>query len=210
MEAHGGIEKLKMVKNVVSDAQVTINTPMGQMDSKVVLYQIYPNKMRQDISTTQGEFSIIFDGKAASTVSAMGAQSMPPEMTTSLKDALFKDTIPLLINLTENGTAAQYTGTEDVLGKPTTVLLVKQPSGEMVKVYISEETYYVIKLAFRETEQGVTMDKEIIYSDFREVGGVKIAHHVIQNVDGELYTESRISSVKLNTELDESLLQVPE
>ena len=210
VDAYGGIEKLKMVKNVVSDAQVTINTPMGQMDSKVVLYQIYPNKMRQDISTTQGEASIIFDGKTAFAVSSVGVQPIPPEMTNSLKNALFRDTIPLLINLTQNGTAAQYMGTEDVLGKPAAVLLVKQPSGEMVKVYISEETHYVIKLAFRETEQGVTMDKETIYSDFREVGGVKIAHHVIQNVDGELYTENRVSNVKLNTELDESLFRVPE
>ena len=143
-------------------------------------------------------------------MSPVGVQPIPPEMTNSLKNALFRDTIPLLINLTQDSTAAQYMGTEDVLGKPAAVLLVKQPSGEMVKVYISEETHYVIKLAFRETEQGVTMDKETIYSDFREVGGVKIAHHVIQNVDGELYTENRVSSVKLNTELDESLFQVPE
>ena len=210
VEAHGGIEKLKAVKNVVADTQTTANTPMGPMDLKVILYQVYPDKLRSDISTPQGQMSIVFDGEAAFAMSPMGVQPLLPEMTTSLKDATFRDTIPLLIHLTQNDVPIQYVGTEEVLGKPTSVLLVKQPSGEMVKVFVSEETNYIVKLAFRETEQGVTLDKETILSDFREVNGVKFAHHVVQNVNGELYTENRVNSVKLNTELDESLFQVPE
>lgn len=209
VEAHGGIEKLKAVKNIVSDAETTVNTPMGPMDLKVVLYLVYPDKMRQDISTPQGKMNIVFDGEAAFALSSMGTQPLPPEMNISLKDAAFRDTIPLLTNLIQNDIPVQYAGTEEVLGKPASVLLVKQPSGEMVKVFISEETHYVVKLAFRETEQGVTLDKETIYSDFREVEGVKFAYHVVQNINGELYTENRVNSVKLNTELDESLFEVP-
>ena len=210
VEAYGGIEKLKAVKNVVADMQTTTHTPMGQMDLKVVLYQVYPGKMRQNIVTPQGEVSIVFDGEAAFALSPMGAQPLPPEMTTSLTNAAFRDTVPLLIHLTQNDVPVQYTGTEELDGKPTDVLLVKQPSGEMVKVFISEETHYVVKLAFRETEQGATLDKETLFSDFREVEGVKFAFHVVQNVNGELYTDNRVKSVKLNTEFDESLFQVPE
>jgi predicted Zn-dependent peptidase/outer membrane lipoprotein-sorting protein len=210
VEAHGGIEKLKAVKSVVADMQTAVHTPMGQMDTKVVLYQVYPGKMRQNIVTPQGEISILFDGKAAYAVSAMGVQPLPPEMTTSLNDAIFRDTVPLLIHLTQDGSPVQYSGTEEVDGKPAAVLLVKQPSGEMVKVFISEETHYVIKLAFRETEQGATMDKETMFSDFRDVEGVKLAFHVVQNVNGQLYTDNRIKSAKLNTELEESLFEVPE
>ena len=208
--AHGGIEKLQAVKNVVSDTQTTANTPMGAMDLKVVLYQVYPDKMRQDINTPQGEMSIVFDGKAVYVISAMGVQPLPPEMTTSLKNAVFRDTVPLLVHLTQNDVPVQYAGTEEVDGKPAAVLLVKQPSGEMVKVFISEETHYVIKVAFRETEQGATMDKETLFSDFRDVEGVKFAFHVVQNVNGELYTNNRTNSIKLNTELEESLFEVPE
>ncbi len=210
VEAHGGIEKLKAVKNVVADSQTTRHTPMGQMDLKVVIYQVYPGKMRQNIGTPQGEVSIVFDGKAGYAISAMGVQPLPPEMTTSLNDAIFRDTVPLLVHLTENDIPVQYAGTEEVDGKPAAVLLVKQPSGEMVKVFISEETHYVVKLAFRETEQGATYDKETMFSDFRDVDGVKFAFRVVQNVNGELYTDNRIKSVKLNTEFEESLFEVPE
>ncbi len=210
VEAHGGIDKLKAVKNVVADTQATMHTPMGQMDLKVVLYQVYPGKMRQNIVTPQGEISIVFDGEAAFIMSAAGTQPLPPEMTTSLIDAAFRDTVPLLVHLTQNDVPVQYVGTEEVDGKSASVLLVKQPSGEMVKVFISEETHYVIKLAFRETEQGATLDKETFFSDFREVEGVQFAFHVVQNVNGELYTDNRVSNIKLNTELDDSLFEVPE
>ena len=210
VEAHGGIEKLKAVKNVVVDMQTTTHTPMGPMDLKVALYQVYPEKMRQNIVTPQGEISIVFDGEAAFVMSVAGTQPLPPEMTTSLTDAAFRDTVPLLVHLSQNDVPVQYAGTEEVDGKPASALLVKQPSGEMVKIFISEETHYVIKLAFRETEQGATMDKETFFSDFREVEGVQFAFHVMQNVNGELYTDNRVKSVKLNTELDESLFEVPE
>ena len=210
VEAHGGIERLKAVKNVVADSQTTRHTPMGQMDLKVVLYQVYPGKMRQNIVAPQGEMNIVFDGEAAFAITPMGTQPLPPEMVTSLKNAIFRDTVPLLVHLTENDVPIQYAGTEEVNGKPTSVLLVKQPSGEMVKVFISEDTHYVVKLAFSETEQGVTMDIETMFSDFRDVEGIKFAFHVVQNVNGELYTDNRFNSVKLNTELDESLFKVPE
>ena len=210
VEAHGGLEKLNAVKNVVADSQTIRYTPMGQMDLKVVLYQVYPDKMRQNIVTPQGEISIVFDGEAAFAMSPTGTQPLPPEMVTSLKNAIFRDTVPLLVHLTENDVPIQYAGTGEVDGKPTSVLLVKQPSGEMVKVFISEDTHYVVKLAFRETEQGVTMDIETMFSDFRDVEGVKFAFHVVQNINGEPYTESRINSVKLNAELDDSLFEVPE
>ncbi len=210
VEAHGGLEKLNAVKNVVADSQTIRYTPMGQMDLKVVLYQVYPDKMRQNIVTPQGEISIVFDGEAAFAMSPTGTQPLPPEMVTSLKNAIFRDTVPLLVHLTENDVPIQYAGTGEVDGKPTSVLLVKQPSGEMVKVFISEDTHYVVKLAFRETEQGVTMDIETMFSDFRDVEGVKFAFHVVQNVNGELYTDNRFNSVKLNAELDDSLFEVPE
>ena len=210
VEAHGGLEKLKAVKNVVSDMQTTANSPAGPMQLKIVLYQVYPDKLRQNISTPQGDMSIMFDGKAAFLMSAMGAQPLPPEMTTSLKDATFRDTIPLLVHLIENDVPVQYAGTEELNGEPADILLVKQPSGGMVKVFISPETHYVLKYTFRETEQGVTMDKETIFSDYRDVDGVKIAYHVVQNVNGELYTENRVNSVKLNTEIDAALFEKPE
>ncbi len=208
VEAHGGLENLNAVKNAVSESNSTINTPAGSANFQVNFYHLYPDKLRQDVITPQGKMSYVFDGEAAYMVSPMGTQPLPPEISNSFNDSVFRETIPLLINLTQNDIPVQYTGTEEVLGKPADGLLVKQPSGEMLKILISAETHLVVKYVFRETEQGVTLNKEAIFSDYRDVDGVKIPYHYVQNVDGKPYIESRFNSTKLNTELDESIFDI--
>ena len=207
--AHGGLEKLQAVKNIVIEARATANSPMGPMNIDLKSYLVYPDKIRQDVKVPQGEMSYAFDGTSGFALTPMGVQPLPPEMTTALKNGISRKTFWLLVNLMQNGDSVQYAGTEAVMGKPAAVVLATQPSGEVLKVFISEETGYIVKLDFRETEQGVTVNKETFLDDYRDVEGIQIPYHVVQNVEGEQFTETRISSVTLNAELDESLFQEP-
>ena len=209
VNAQGGLEKLKAIKNIVVEGRATANSPMGQMNLDVTGYQVYPDKVRHDIKMPQGEMSYAFDGTSGFALTPMGPQPLPPEMIASLKDGMLREPIWLLVHLTENDNLIQYAGTEEVMGKSAAIVLVPQPSGEVLKVFISEETHYIVKMGFRETEQGVVVNKETFLGDYRDVDGVKVPHHIQQNVEGELFTETRLSSVMLNAELDDSLFQEP-
>ena len=207
VEAHGGLEKLQTVKNIVMEARATANSPMGQMQMEGKSYYVYPDKFRQDVKLPQGEMGYVFDGTSGFAMTPMGVQPLPPDMLNAFKDGVFRETIWLLTNLTQNDIPVQYAGMEDVQGKSAHVLLVPQPSGEVLKFFVSEETHLIVKFAFRETAQGVTANRETFIDDYRDVEGIKVAHHIVQNVDGELFTESWISGVTLNAELEESLFQ---
>ena len=209
VNAQGGLEKLKAVKNIVVEGRATANSPMGQMNLDVTGYQVFPDKVRQDIKMPQGEMSYAFDGTSGFALTPMGPQPLPPEMIASLKDGMLREPIWLLVHLTENSNLIQYAGTEEVMGKSAAIVLVPQPSGEVLSIFISEETHYIVKMGFRETEQGVVVNKETFLGDYRDVDGVKVPHHIQQNVEGELFTETRLSSVMLNVELDDSLFQEP-
>jgi hypothetical protein len=208
VDAYGGLEKLQAVKNIVAEGRATANSPMGPMNLDIKEYKVYPDTMRQDIKMPQGEMSYAFDGTSGFALTPMGAQPLPPEMTVALKDDMFREPIWLLANLIQD-TSIQYTGTEEVMGKSTAIVLAKQPSGKMLSIFISEETHYIVKMSFRESEQGVVVNKETLLGDYRDVDGVKIPHHIQQNVEGELFTETRLNSVMLNAELDDSLFQEP-
>lgn len=210
VDAYGGLEKLQAVKNIVTEARASANSPMGPMEMGVKQYQVYPDKLRQDLKMPQGEMSVAFNGTSGFAMTPMGPQPLPPEMTASMKDGIFREPIWLLVSLAQDGSSIQYAGTEEVMGKPTAIVLVPQPSGEILRVFISEETHYIVKMAFRETEQGVVLNKETLLDDYRDVDGVQMPHHIQQHVEGELYTETRISSVTLNAELDASLFQEPQ
>ena len=210
VEAHGGLEKLQAVKNIVSEASVLANSPMGQMQAKAKSYYLYPDKLRQDLKLPQMDISQIYDGSAAFVVTPMGIQPLPPEAVNAFKNIISREPIWLLTRLLKNDIQVQYAGSEDVQDKPAHILLVPEPSGEVLRLFISEETHYIVKLASREAVQGIVANQETFLGDYREVDGVKIAHHVLQNVDGQLASEISVTDVILNAELDESLFQEPE
>ena len=210
VEAHGGLEKLQAVKNIVMEARASVNTPAGPMQVEGKSYYVYPDKFRQDMKMPQGEMAYVFDGTAGFAITPMGAQPIPPQMANSFKDAVFRENVWLLANLSQNEVPIQYAGTEEAEGKQAHVLAVQQPSGEMLKVFISDETYYIVKISYREMSQGMAVNRETLMDDYRDVDGIKVPYHVVQNVDGQPFSESRVTGITLNAELDETLFQEPE
>ena len=160
VEAHGGLEKLQAVKNAVMDTDISANSQAGPMQIDAKLYYLFPDKYRQEMKMPQGEVAYVYDGSAAYAMTPMGVQPIPPQMAASFKDSIFRETVWLLTNLSQNDIPIQYAGTEDVQGKSASILLIPQPSGEMLRLFISDETHYVVKYTYRETAQGVTANRE--------------------------------------------------
>ena len=208
VDAHGGLEKLQAVKNIVMEGHTTANSPTGpQIEG--TSYYVYPDKFRQDLKMPQGEMAYVFDGTSGFVLTPMGVQPIPPQMAATFKNAVFQEPLWLLTNLSQNDIPIQYAGTEDVQGKPTSILLLPQPSGEMMKLFVSEDTHYIVKIAYPDSSQGITVNRETLLNDYRDVDGVKVAYHAVQNIDGQLFSESRITRITLNAELEESLFQEP-
>ena len=209
VEAHGGLEKLQAVKNMVIEGRASANSPAGPMQIEGTSYYVYPDKFRQDLKLPEGEMAYVFDGTSGFALTPMGVQPIPPQIAITFKDAVFRETLWLLTNLSQNDIPIQYSGTEEVDDKPVSILLIRQPSGQMMKLFVSEETRYVVKLAYPDASQGVTVNRETFMEDYRDVDGIKVPYHVVQNVDGQPFSDNRITSITLNAELEESLFQEP-
>jgi hypothetical protein len=209
VDAHGGLEKLRTVKNTVMEFRASANSPMGPMQIEGKSYYLFPDKCRQDMKLPQMETSEIFDGISAFVVTPMGVQPLPSEVVGFYRDRIYRQTAWLLTNLSQGTIPIQYAGTEKVKGASSHILLVPQPSGQLLKVFVSKETHYIVKFIHSETQQGVTVKGETFIDDYRDVAGIKIPHHLVQNTDGELYIDMRITGVTLNAELDDTLFQEP-
>ena len=208
VNAHGGLEKLQAVKNIVMEGHTSANSPT-EPQIEGTSYYVYPDKFRQDLKMPQGEMAYVFDGTSGFVLMPMGVQPIPPQMANTFKDAVFREPLWLLTNLSQNDIPIQYAGTEDVQGKPTSILLLPQPSGEMMKLFVSKDTHYIVKIAYPDSSQGITVNRETLLNDYRDVDGVKVAYHAVQNVEGRLFSESRVTRITLNAELEESLFQEP-
>ena len=208
--AHGGLQRLQAVKNIVTESHSFEHFPDGdvQDEGRSKAY-FYPDKFRSDWEIDGDVGGLIFDGHSLFRVTNGDAKPVPPEEITSylifFRDSLFREPIWLLPALANGKIPVQYAGAEEVKGIPTSVLLVTQPSGKKLKVFISKETHYVVQFSYEVGIGGGVENVVAFFEDYRDVDGVKVAHHRATK-NGE-YRQILITDIELNAEIDEALFR---
>ncbi|MYB94612.1 redoxin domain-containing protein [Candidatus Poribacteria bacterium] len=208
--AHGGLERLQAVKNIVTESHSFEHFPDGdvQDEGRSKAY-FYPDKFRSDWDIDGDVGGLIFDGNSLFRVTDGEAKPVLPQEVASylifFKDSLFREPIWLLPALAKGKIPVQYAGTEEVKGIPTSVLLITQPSGKKLKVFISKETHYVVQFSYEIGIGGGVENVVAFFEDYRDVDGVKVAHHRATK-NGE-YRQILITDIELNAEIDEALFR---
>ena len=208
--AHGGLEKLQAVKNIVTESHSFEHFPDGDVQdegrSKAYFYR---DKFRSDWEANGQTGGLIFDGNSLFQLADGAVQPVPAEATQSyitfFKDSFFREPIWLLPMLSKGDIPVQYAGTAEVKGMPTSVLLITQPSGKKLKVFISDTTHYIVQFSYDVEIGGGVENVVAFFEDYRDVDGVKIAHHRATK-NGE-YRQILITDVKVNAEVDEALFR---
>lgn len=208
--AHGGLEKLQAVKSVVMQSESFEHLPDGtlQNEGRATTY-FDANRIHSDwwgIHPHSGS-ELIFDGKSVFMIVDGEVKPVPSEEAASyanfFRDSLFREPMWLLTTLSKDDLPVQYIGTAEVKGVPTSVLLVTQPSGKKLKVFISEETHYVVQFSY-DTEIGGDVKNVVAFlDDYRDVDGIKIPYYRATE-NGE-YRRVFITDITLNAQIDEAL-----
>ena len=209
--AHGGLEKLEAVKSVMMESESFEHLPDGTLQNEGPAKTYFDvNRIHSDWwGRSQRGSRLIFDGKSVFMVADGEVKPVPPEEAKSyvnfFKDSLFREPMWLLTTLSKDNIPVRYTGTEKVKGVPTSVLLVTQPSGKKLKVFISEETHYVIQFSY-DIEIGGGVKNVIAFpDDYRDVDGIKIPHY--RTTENGEYRRVFITDITLNAQIDEALFQ---
>ena len=209
-EAHGGLEKLQSVKSLVTQGQYVLNTPGGMMQADVKRSRVLPYKIRLDI-TLQAmgmQMSQVFDGESAWMEMPQGVvQPMPGSQVEEFKKDALRDTINLLANLSSDDISAQYLGTEDVNEKSTDVIRVTVSDADALKLFVDQETGYIVKKMYQSLGQEGPVETEEFIDDYRDVSGVKIGFHTVVHQNGELFLEGTLNEAMINAEVDQSLFE---
>ena len=96
IKAHGGLDKLKSVKNIITKGKMVVNTPGGMMELDGEVTIVLPTKARADLSMpAMGmRMSRIFDGQSAWTVMPQGVQPLPAALLKKGKKKFFEIVFP--------------------------------------------------------------------------------------------------------------------
>ena len=209
IEAHGGLNKLKSVKNIVTKGKMVANTPAGMMELDGEVTLVLPTKARFDFSMPAigMQMSRIYDGQSMWMVMPQGVQDLPAALVEEAKKEIFRESISLLTYISGGEVSVQYLGAEDVKGKMADVILVSDTPADTLKLFIDQEKKYIIKKEYQAlTEQGPAERDEFL-DDYREVSGVMIAFHTVLFDNGEQSVEITFSEAIINAEVDDSLFE---
>jgi len=194
LEALGGRSKLKGIRDMTQE--MTAST-MG-MQIQIKNYQKAPHYIMQ--KTQMGSMTLsqqLFDGEKAVVVSQMGRQEFTegPEF----EQIKMQSVMNIETAYKDYGIEKELLGIEVIDGQPAYKVEVIYPSGNPAFDYYCLESGLKIQTL---TGQGSTK-----YGDYKEVDGIMVAHHMIQEA-GPQTLEIKIDQIHFNTGLEDGFFVI--
>jgi len=203
IDAQGGRIALEKIQDTILTGYMEM-VQMG-LGGSIKIYQKEPNKMRTD-ATVQGTVVIhAFDGETAWMTNPITGltDEMPPVMSEDFeRSALGNDA---LLDPKKFGISYTLFGRELLEGKEYYVLSQNFSDGFKTSFLIDPETFLMYKTkTTSKNEIGEEVEVETIFSDYKNIEGILIAHKLVVYQDGSEFMNMEITEVKFNSGLEDS------
>ena len=209
IEARGGMAKLKAVKSMRATGKI-----MGGpgMEFPFTLTQKRPNSMKLEFTFNGVTGMQVYDGKTAwMSMPFMGKKEpevMPPDQAKEAEEQADFD--GALVDFKEKGHKVELVGKEQVEGADAYKLKLTLKNGDVRYIYLDAETYLEIKSESKRTVRGTEIEGEGYLSDYKEVGGMMMAHVMEQGMKGQPQRQKFvIEKVELNPEIQDAFFVMP-
>ena len=188
-QALGGADKLAGVKDVIYRGEAAIETPGATMKVKQTNSYLAPSSMRQEIELPFAKQTVYSDGATGWMITPQGPMGMSPAVLKQVRGEVFRQIAPLVMSDRDAERTVNYLGE----GK----LDISAKDGESVQLEVDEKTGVPSKIIYQGGQGAV----EQVYSDWREVGGIRLpfAWTVIQG--GKKFASVTVAEYKVNSGL---------
>jgi hypothetical protein len=168
----------------------------------------FPDKFRMEI---EGVFTIVLNGDKGWVQSQGETKEMTKEQLASQKEGLYGGWVSTLIPLKDRAFTLSPLAEVRVNNRPAVGVKVSRKGHKDVSLYFDKETGLLVKSEQRvhSAEQDKEVLQESIYSDYKEVEGVKVPMKGTIKRDGKPYVEAENQDVKPAGKLDESVFAKP-
>jgi predicted Zn-dependent peptidase len=205
-EAMGGAAVLK-VKDFTVVGNLALSMPQGEFSMKMESTQNLGGKMLTKAVTPMGEMLQGYDGKVSWMKMGQDVREMPAAQA---DEALFRDTFWLLQNFENSALTVQALGPSEVDGKAEEGIAVSDPARKLVvRLYVDAKTGLLVKKSYTAAFMGPPTDTEELYSDYREVEGMKIPFKAVVNQGGKKRAEQTTTEMKINPNVADAAYKKP-
>lgn len=209
-EAKGGLAKMKAIQSL----RLTGRILQGPMEIALNMEQ-GRGFFRAEISL-QGMTQVqVFDGKGGWKIDPFqgygGGKNAEPLTADELKSAEVQaDLDGPLVDYKAKGHSVEYLGQEAVEGGQAHKLKVTLKNGDVTTYFLDADSHLEVKVAAKRKVRGQEVEGETMFGDFREVGGVMMAHAIEQGMAGmPQRAKIVVDKIEVNPSLDPARLKMP-
>jgi hypothetical protein len=153
--------------------------------------------------------TIVLNGlKAWQTEGAAAVQLLPPRVK-ELREEAYVWWLTTLVPLTKEGFTLSTVPDIKVDGEPAAGIKVARKGHADTRMYFLKRNGALVKIERRVSEAGLTVDKEYLYSGYKDFNGVKLPTKERVNVNKRKWTEFTISDYSFPSSFDLTTFSKP-
>ena len=207
IEARGGLEKLRAIKSM----RLTGKVHAEGMTIPLVIQIKRPGLLRADATVQGMSMSRGYDGETAWETNAFGGSKEPEKLSgyEARETIEMADIDGPLVDYKIKGSSIELIGKEELEATPVYKLKVTLKDGDVKYIYLDAQNHLELKETEKRKEDGTTSDVATVFSDYKAVAGVMIAHSSETRVNGEIDDQTTIDKIELNVPIDDSIFKMP-
>jgi predicted Zn-dependent peptidase len=197
----GGAKALGGIKDVRTEATISITTPAGAIEGTSKEVITADNRLRNEMSIMGQNQVQSYDGDKAWIITAAGAQEAPAEMADDLRTTMTRQRYLWSFD------PARVTGTLKTLpdvefnGVMTHAIEITPPGTKPFVIHLDKETHLPVGQTF-DTKNPLTGQSgraEVLFSDYRTVSGVQFPGKTSFRMGGQTIVEETVKEITVNT-----------
>ncbi len=198
------------VKDYTEAGSTTISMGPNEMAMKRESTQNLTGKMLNKMITPMGEMVQGYDGQVLWMKTPQGTQELPASQKNEIDGAFFRETLWLLQNFDSDALKVQALGQSEVEGQPAEGVAISDPARKFqVKIYLDAKTNLPVKKVYTAAMMGPPGEVEEVYSDYREVSGLKLPFKALIFQGGQKRAEQTVTELKINPGVPDSAYRKP-
>jgi hypothetical protein len=208
-DAKGGVAKQKAVKSVRVTGRMTVGPGI---EAPIVLEMKRPNSMRIDIAIQGMTITQAYDGTVGWMLNPMSGRTDPEPLPSEALKVMAEqaDMDGPLIDYKAKGNTVELLGKEKTEGTECYKLKVTLKNGDVRTFFIDAESYIEVKVESRTMIRGTEQLGDTILGDWKEVGGILMAHSVDSGQPGApMRQKMTVDKIELDAPVDDARFAMP-
>lgn len=205
--AMGG-DALAGLKDVSSKGEGVFHMGDNAMNVKFDATVNFSGKMIQKMEAPMGEMTLAYDGQNGWMRMGPNTRDIPASQKAETEANFFRETIALLQKYETYN--VQALGSVEFDGKKVEGVAVTNPArNQQVTLFIDPATSLITGKRFTAAMMGPPAETDEVYSDYRDVSGIKMPFRTVTKQGGQPRSEITLTEVKLNPGLEDSAYKKP-